>query len=144
MADDLQRRTIGLRISGRSFKALLIHAAEGLFDLITDSKAIKRLQRDQRRSSSTKVRLKLKAENAAELFLQWLREWLFLFSTKKVIPVQYRFDKLTQKELTASAKCEIFNPRVHEQRYEVKAITYHAFKIHRSAKGWSADVIVDV
>lgn len=149
---------IGLQIWGRDFKELLIHGAEGLFDLVTDLGKMKRLlralpvpawpagrrQAGEKNSGSAKVSVNLEAENAAELFLRWLREWVFLFSTKRVIPVRYHFSKLTQRQLAALIDCVIFDPRVHEQKYEIKAVTYHAFKISSSVKGWSAEVIFDV
>ena len=135
---------IGLRIWGRDFKDFLIHGAEGLFDLITDLNKIQSLHKDKKNSDLKSVPLRLKAENEAELFLKWLREWIFLFSTKRIIPVRFHFSKLTHEQLDALIDCAIFDPRVHEQRYEVKAITYHAFKIQHTAKGWTAEVIVDI
>ena len=135
---------IGLRVRGRDLKELLIHSAEGLFHLVTDLDQVKRLHKGPKTSKLTAVSLDLKAGNAADLFLRWLREWLFLFSAKRLIPVRFHFRKLTEKRLSAVADCATFDPCLHEQRYEVKAITYHAFKIERGAKGWIAEVIADV
>ena len=126
---------IGLRIYGRTLEELFIHAATGLFDLITSADAI---------PAEKDISFQLKGENAGDLLLQWLREWLFIFSTGHWVFKSVSFQKLSDKELTAVAACGQFDPKRHEQRNEVKAVTYHQFKLEKQKSGWVAEVIFDI
>ncbi len=129
---------IGLRIYGSDLPGLFTNAAAGLFNLITDA--------DKIRPEVKPVRLSfhLKAENEGDLLLAWLREMLFTFSAQKLVLKDFQFERLTGKELEALAVAYPFDPNRHEQKYEVKAVTYHHFKIERTKNGWLAEVIFDI
>ena len=129
---------IGLRIYGGDLPELFTHAAEGLFDLITDAEKIRAGKKPARFS------FRLKAENEGDLLLAWLREMLFTFGAQKLVLMDFQFTRLTGKELEASAAAYPFDPAWDEQKYEVKAVTYHHFKIEKTKNGWLAEVIFDI
>lgn len=131
---------IGLKIYGANREELFRHAARGLFELITDSDKIK----EDQKAPVSDVQFKLNAEDCGLLLLKWLRELLFLFSTRKLVPLKIDFAKISEACLEAKISGKIFNPDRHEQRYEVKAITYHEFGIRKEDAGWTASVIVDI
>ena len=126
---------IGLRIRGHNLRQVFARAGFGLFDLITDADKIK---------TEKSVSFHLKAESRGDLFLVWLRELLFTFSAKKLVFKKFIFKKLTEKELHAIATGERFDPKLHEQKMEIKAITYHQFKLEKQKSGWIAEVILDI
>lgn len=128
-------------IRGRNLKELFLHAAAGLFDLITDWNKIKTVRHP---GGVKKVRLHLKAEDVGQLLMLWLRELLYIFSTRRMIFTKYIFQKLSETELMASAAAMPFDPVRHGQKYEVKAVTYHQFKIEKKKDGWQAEVILDI
>ena len=129
---------IGLRVYGRDLPDLFANAARGFFNLVTDT--------DKIRSPENPARLSfhLKAENEGDLLLAWLRELLFTFSAQKLVLKDFQFGRLSAKELEASAAAYRFDPARDEQRYEVKAVTYHQFKIEKLKDGWTAEVIFDI
>ena len=129
---------IGLKIRGENLEALFRHAALGLFSLITDLDKIK--QSENRASFN----FQLEAENAGDLLLKWLREILFVFSVKRRVPCEVDFQNIQQKKLSVKIEAGLFDPDRHEQRYEVKAVTYHGFKIEEKDGGWVAEVILDI
>lgn len=127
---------VGLRIYGKDLKELFAHAAIGLGDLMTDISKV---------SIKEEQRIQLKGEDVGDLLLKWLREILFLFSAQHKIFKEVTFHQLTEKELDATVKGEIFNPAIHDQKCEVKAVTYHQFKLERQKTGtWIAEVIFDI
>lgn len=132
---------IGLHIRGANQEALFRNAASGLFSLITD---LERMKTVNAAEEETPVSIRLKGENAEALFFNWLRELLFLFSTRHLVLDQFRFEKLTAHELTAAALGRKFDPKLHEQKYEVKAVTRHQFRVEKTKSGWSAKVIFDI
>ena len=131
---------VGLRIHGRHLKELFAHAALGLFDLITDCDRIKK----EKEAGPAARTFRLTGEDAGGLLLKWLRELLFTFSTKHFVFWKFNFKKITERELEVAAEGGIFNPSAHEQKYEVKAVTYHQFKIEKTKQGWVAEVILDI
>ncbi|MBI3313438.1 MAG: archease [Candidatus Omnitrophica bacterium] len=130
---------IGLKIYGRTFQELFRHGALGLFNLVTEVDALN--QPDNKKAS---LDIELTGENAGDLFLKWLRELLFVFSTRKLILLSFNFKILTENKLKAEAEGIVFDPSRHEPKYEVKAVTYHQFKIEKKKTGWEAEGIFDI
>ena len=126
---------IGLKISGRDLPELFTHAAEAFLDLVTDPDEIREIHT---------VEFQLKAEDAGELLLKWLRELLYFFSAKGMLFASFDFKILNEHELQAAARGEVFSPPRHESRHEVKAVTYHGFHLRKNSSGFTAEVIVDI
>jgi SHS2 domain-containing protein len=47
-------------------------------------------------------------------------------------------------KLRAEAAGEILDPARHQQRVDVKAVTFHQFALQRSNSGWEAIVVLDI
>ena len=131
---------MGLRIKSRDLGGLFRDAAEGFFELVTDPQAVK----DSKARDFQEVEMNFQEENAAELFMHWLQELLFLFSTRKLILSEFNFTSLTPMILKLKAKGIRFDPRIHPSRHEVKAVTYHQFRVLQTKSGWEAEVIFDI
>ncbi|MCM8776323.1 MAG: archease [Candidatus Omnitrophica bacterium] len=130
---------VGLRIYGRELPELFTHAGLGLFGLITDINKIKQEKGDRRR-----VSIDLKGRSAGDLLLKWLRELLFHFSTKRLVFEKFDYHELSETVLKADAFGLKFDPKRHDQRYEVKAVTYHQFKLKKQKSNLSAEIIFDI
>lgn len=77
------------------------------------------------------------------LLLDWLNELLFLFDTAHLL---FRvFDvELTKFGLTAKIRgCE-YNPRNHALLRDIKAVTWHGFKLIQDADRYSATILFDL
>ena len=127
---------IGLKVRSRDFPGLLKDAAAGLYDLMTNPASLSQ--------GAAPFTIQLQAGNAGDLFLKWLRELLFLFSTRRLAARQIEFQQISETALEARIRPAVLDPRIHEQRREVKAVTYHAFQIEKKAEGWAAQVILDI
>lgn len=56
--------------------------------------------------------------------------------------------KVEEKDGEYAMECkalgEKLNPKKHEQKVDVKAITMHMFKVEKTDKGWKAKVLIDI
>lgn len=92
--------------------------------------------------NQNKVKIKQKADNLDELFINWLNELLSLSATREIIFDDFRINKLDNQRLEAEAVGEpVENYKVNT---EIKAATYHALEIKKTGSGWQAEVIFDV
>lgn len=89
----------------------------------------------------------LQNTDLAELFLDWLRELLFVFSTRGLAVRKVEMLRIVETEslqLTARLVGTGFDPQRHGFKIEVKTPTYHQFCIKRVHDGWYATVVLDV
>ncbi|MEN6407580.1 MAG: archease [Thermoguttaceae bacterium] len=126
---------VGIRARAETPDALFSEAARGLFSVM-----VSRL--DDVRPIET-VEFHLPGDHLEELLHDWLSELLFTFGTRRLLFCEFQ-TRIGPDGLTASARGEPFDPSRHALGDEVKAITWHALKVERSADGWTAEVIVDV
>ena len=125
---------VGIRLKAKDLKDLFKNAALALFEIIADKK-IESKKKEQ-------IKIKQKADNLEELFINWLNELLSLSATKELIFSDFQIDKLDKNNLQATAVGEaIENYRVNT---EIKAATYHQLQLKQSESGCLAEVIFDV
>lgn len=131
---------IGLRIRARDLDRFFKDAAEGFFHLVTNLSVV------QKTSSKNflEIEMNFQEENVVELFMRWLQELLFVFSTRHAVLLKYHFTTLTPTMLRLKTKAVRFDPAKHPSRHEVKAVTHHQFRVVREKSGWFAEVIFDI
>ena len=113
---------VGVKAFGASLSDCFAHAAEGMFNLITDSSSI---------AEKGEYQLKLQADDLEQLLVDFLSELLFLHSSRNLV-----FGSFTvsideeDAELSASIKGESFDLKKHHCGIEIKAVTYHMLQVH--------------
>jgi SHS2 domain-containing protein len=126
----------GLRVFGSDLREILENAAEGMFSLIG---SVSFAERDL-----AEHRLEVTFATAEEALLQWLQALLLEFDRHGFFPVKVSMD-LRPGRLTASLRGVVFDPRRHELRSELKAVTQHGLRVTRAPEGGlEAEVIFDV
>ena len=126
---------IGLRATGATLCELFIHAAQGLTALIAEDSTLK----------PTQIRaVQLSAPDVESLFLAWLQELLFWFSSERFLPVEYRLESVMPTGLRGQVSGDTFDPTRHAQGREVKAVTRHQLTVAQEAGGWRAQVLFDI
>jgi len=83
----------------------------------------------------------------SELFLDWLRELIFRFSTRGLVTSRVLINILESEPASIDATIygEPYEPLRHGLKIEVKTPTYHQFAIKQQQDGsWQATVIFDV
>ena len=138
----------GLKVWGRELKELLLNAAEGMSDLITDTSVIK--------ETETK-KIVLSSDNIEDLMVQWLNELVFLFDTygfigrkfsinmgRKHKPAVMESEKPDAIKLTANITGGIFDPGKNERGLLIKAATYHNLSVKKIGLYWEAIIVFDI
>lgn len=126
---------MGIEIFGETQKALFIHAAFAVFDLMADLHSVK-----------PKESLKISVEGAdrEDLLINYLREVLYLFNGKKLLLKNFSIDEMDDRHLTGNVQGEFFDPGRHTLKREIKAVTYHRAEVRKTEHGWQGKVIFDV
>ena len=142
---------VRLRIYGKDPKEVFIHAARGLFDLMAERTNVKKRQR---------FPVEVRAPSLEELLVAWLRELLYLSSSREVLLCEFRIQQLQTEPASSlnpkrkrqsdglQLRGEVFGEKIclnrHLLKKEVKAVTYHGLSLKQQGKKWIAEVIFDV
>ncbi|HNT69389.1 MAG TPA: archease [Syntrophorhabdaceae bacterium] len=122
----------GFEAYGRTMEELFQNGVSALFSLITDAKAVRPL-----------VEKRIEAGGNGELFVNFLNDILYLWDTTRFIPNAVSV-RIKGQNAEGLLKGEFFDPARHAIRQEVKAVTYHKFRIVEEQGALKATVIVDV
>lgn len=126
---------IGIRVKAGDLKSLFKNAALAMFDIICEKLPTKSVRLEE-------IKIKEKADNIEELFINWLNELLSLSASKDLIFSDFRINHLDKNNIEAVALgINISNFKVNS---EIKAATYHELKIKEINSGWQVEVIFDV
>ncbi|MBM4031875.1 MAG: archease [Planctomycetes bacterium] len=126
---------VGIRARGDTLPELLAACAEGMLSILVEGGAV---------GERVAAEIALDADDAEELVHAWLRELLFRFSAEGLLLRRFDFHEATPTRLRATCHGEPFDPARHQGGAEIKAVTYHAFKVAQTPEGWLAEVLFDV
>ena len=126
---------IKVEIYGADLAELFTNAATCLFDLILDLEKVR---------ETKSVPVSLESADLSELFLDWLRELLFLFSTHSLAIRRVEIGSIETTKVQATVFGEEFDAERHGLKVEVKTPTYHEYRIEKTHEGYRATVILDV
>lgn len=126
---------IGMEMCGATLEELFRNAGRALFDTIVE---IDRIQpRVERNVSVT-------GDDDELLLMNWLRRLLYLFAVESEVYGEFRIVALQSGALQAVVTGEPLDMERHHFKTELKAITYHQFRLIQEQDGWRATVIFDV
>ncbi len=126
---------IGIKVEAENLEELFQNAALGMFSIIADLSQIKPKERFE---------IELEAQDLNELFLDWLRELLYQFSTAYIVFNKFSIRQISEKGLKAFAWGEKIENKKGIINTEIKAVTYHQFQLEKKDSFWQAQVIFDV
>jgi len=132
---------IGVEVYGPTLEELFINAGYALFDTIADADTIE--------TTATRT-VTVEGGDIETLFMNWLRELLYLFSVEQEVYSTFRVHITEQQDpsstlsLEAAIMGEPLDFSKHRFETEIKAITYHQFTVEQHHDEWHATVIFDV
>jgi len=126
---------IKVEIYGADLADLFTNAATCLFDLTLSLEKVR---------ETRSVPLSLESADLPELFLDWLRELLFLFSTHSLAIRRVEIASIEPTKVQATVFGEEFDAERHGLKVEVKTATYHQYRIDKTDEGYRATVLFDV
>ena len=126
---------LGLRVRAPDLETLFAETAEALFAAIVEN--VSEVQARQR------LDIRLEKDEREYLLFDWLKELLYHFDTEHIVFGRFEVH-VGENGLQGTAWGEPLDLARHVPLHEVKAITYHGFRVERSVDGWLAEVIVDI
>ena len=136
---------IGCEIFGKTRHELFANAVAALFDLMLVRKDTSGAYPAVSVSAKAGTKdITVKGSDLDDLFINFLREILYLFNGKKWIIMNCFPLEMTRKHIVARLFGEPYNLKKHLINMEIKAVTYHGLSIKRTKTGWVARVIFDV
>ncbi|MEW6351380.1 MAG: archease [Thermodesulfobacteriota bacterium] len=132
----LLEHTADLRIEfrGRTLGELFLHAGLGLTQELVGRSVP---------GGSVEISVKLDADAVEELLVDWLREVLFLHTTRGFVMTGASFSAISEHAVDA-----VLFGRPMERgdagEIEVKAVTYHGISVEQGDDGYTARVVFDI
>ena len=123
---------------GKNIEELFENAALAVFEIMTDTSKVEHIIRKDIKSTGIDL------EN---LLYRWIEDLLYYFDSEGLIFGKfkvYRIYKDNEYVLEASVWGEEFNPKKHESRTLVKAVTYAQMSINKINDIWKATFVVDI
>ena len=126
-----------VEVRGKTIEDLFATAALALFELMADTQTL-RPQREKK--------IQLEGQAIDRLLYDWLAELIYLKDTDSMFFC--RFDLAIKRDngyrLNATIGGEVIDPRHHELRTDVKAVTFHRFRVEEKQGAWSAEIVFDI
>ena len=114
---------IGLEAEGDTLGEAFVHAAEGMFDILSDGSRV---------ASRTSLPVAVDGTDPGELLVNYLGELLYLFEVHGVLFGEFTV-RITGSgerwELMGEALGEPMDPAKHNYPLEIKAVTYHLLEV---------------
>ena len=126
---------LGLRIRAPELPELFSEAARGLFSLLVVNLDDVRPVREES--------YEIDGDPNDFLLFDWLSELLYTFESQQLLLSQFEV-RIGPSGLQAVGRGEPMDLSRHDMDHEVKAITYHDFKVEQDGQDWLAEVIVDI
>lgn len=126
---------IGFEAFGASRQEVFRNAGRALTDIVVNLASIAPRQT---------VPLEVTSADSASLLVDWLSEILYLYDAEDWLLADFEMRRLDDRSLSALARGEKFDPKRHQVKLLVKAITYHQLALEPTPEGWRAQVYVDI
>ena len=129
---------VQFHVWGHSLKHAFENIAVCMFNYITDISLVE---------DEISIEYRIDAHDLHSLLFEYMEELLFRFSTEGFMCKTVEID-LDEPNFSLNVKCHgsKFDPTIHVQGTEIKAITYSAMQIHNNIEEKKCDiyVIVDI
>ncbi|HXC61264.1 MAG TPA: archease [Nitrospiria bacterium] len=128
---------VAVAVRGKTIEDLFATAALALFEVMVGTETVQP-QREKK--------LRLEGPIVDRLLYDWLSELVCLKDTDSMLFC--RFDLVIKQEngyqLYATIAGEEIDPKRHELRADVKAVTFHRFHVEERQGLWNAEIVFDI
>ncbi len=111
---------VGVKAYGKTVAEAFEHAAEAMFDIITDTSTIQ---------SVGQYDIELESPDLEQLLVDWLSKLLFLNDAENLVFGKFEVT-ITGTRLSARVLGEKYNTKKHRMGVEIKAVTYHILQVN--------------
>jgi SHS2 domain-containing protein len=111
---------VGVKAYGKTVAEAFEHAAEAMFDIITDTSTIQ---------SVGQYDIELEAPDHEQLLVDWLSKLLFLNDAEDLVFGKFEVT-ITGNRISARVFGEKYDNKKHKMGVEIKAVTYHILQVN--------------
>jgi len=111
---------VGVKAYGKTVAEAFEHAAEAMFDIITDTSTIQAVGQYD---------IELESPDLEQLLVDWLSKLLFLNDAEDLVFGKFEVT-ITGTRLSAHVLGEKYNTKKHRMGVEIKAVTYHILQVN--------------
>jgi protein archease len=126
---------VGLRAFGESKQEVFVHAALGMYSLITNTDVMK---------DHKSITVSAESPALDGLLVSWLNELIFQFDAYGFVGKNIEIINFSDNRIEAKLSGEEFDPERHEGKLLIKAATYHRLKIEKKDHLWESEIIFDI
>jgi protein archease len=113
---------VGVKAYGKTVAEAFEHAAEAMFDIITDTSRIQPVGQYD---------IELDAPDHEQLLVDWLSKLLFLNGANNLVFGKFQVT-IKGNHLVAHVYGEEYSRTRHKMGEEIKAVTYHMLQVHET------------
>jgi len=126
---------LGIIVKGVNEKDVFIRAAYAMTDLMIEGDIVEK----------TVIKdVSLQGDDFPDLMVKWLGEILYLFNGEKLVVHSIEIKFISSIMLRATLALSTFEPKHHQVKREIKAVTYHQISVDNVNDGWQARIIFDI
>jgi SHS2 domain-containing protein len=135
--DDIATADVAIESRGDTLEELFSASAMATFEVMVDIRGIQ---------PEIKKVLHLENSEIDGLLFDWLAEIIYLKDAESMLFGKYdiKITKNTNYQLDAEIFGEEINQSKHDLRCDVKAITFHLFKVYEKDGKWISRFILDI
>lgn len=126
---------LGVKVAGKSLPEMFQNAALAFFDILTHPSKIE---------AKLEEKISVTGGDPEQLLVAWLSEFLYLYDTRRLLFREFEIQQFADHSLVASARGEIYDPRKHRIKTEIKAVTYHGLRIEKKRALYTTLIIFDL
>ena len=124
---------------GKDLKEAYENAASAMFQTMTELDHI---------GSNAEVELEVEGVDEGALLYNWLESLLVKFEVDGLLFSRFKIKQLERKReryrIKAKAYGELYNPKKHESKVAIKAVTYHGMEIKKDSDQTTVKVLFDI
>jgi SHS2 domain-containing protein len=126
---------LGLEIYGTDARELFLNAAIAVFDNMTELDCV--TVQDNRHFT-------VEGSDREDLLINFLREILYMYNGEGFLLKDCSISEINDHHVMGTVRGQVFDPKQHRIKMEIKAVTYHQVKVEETPHGWKGRVIFDV
>jgi SHS2 domain-containing protein len=126
---------VGLAVEGDTPEEALTRLALALSALLAGGGPVEVIRHD---------RLAISGADRAQTAVNLLRELLYRFATQRLLPAACEVHDFAEGRAELTVESGRWDPQLHPEGTDVKAVTYHAARFEADGTVWRAQVLLDV
>lgn len=127
---------LGVRVRGQTAEEALARLALALGSLLAGGEPVENADEERLAVAG--------GPGLAGTAVAFLRELLFRFATRRLIPAAVEVLRVDESGAEATVRSGTYDPDRHGEGQDVKAVTWHLARLERKGDEWIGQVVFDV